>query len=189
MTLGSVNLLPAERRMRRVLRSAWRRWSVAVGLLAVVAVGPAATSAWAADDPANELRARSERAARTLRELEAEGPRLRAQLADMLRRDSVLDLMDDRPDWRPVLAAVAEAGGGARFERVDCELDRSGPTITIRMIGMVESMGQTRDLVLSFERLGVFDSVTLVGSSKVGLVNRDVVRFEIKAVTRVRTAP
>jgi hypothetical protein len=54
---------------------------------------------------------------------------------------------------------------------------------------MVESMGQTRDLVLSFERLGVFDSVTLVGSSKVGLVNRDVVRFEIKAVTRVRTAP
>lgn len=189
MTLASVNLLPAERRLRRTLGVAWRRWATAVALLSLVSIGPAAATAWTMTDPANELRSRSERAARSLRDLEADGPRLRARLADLQRQDSVLGLMDDRADWRPVLAAVAEAGRRARFERIDCELDRSGPTITIRMIGMVESMGATRDLVLSFERLGVFDSVTLVGSSKVGLVNRDVVRFEIRAIARVRNTP
>lgn len=183
MTGGTpiIDLLPAARRVRYARRAAVSGWIIAVILVAMLSLAPAGAMALASSAGVAGVAERTARSERTLNQLVAEKPRLETELADLRRTDAVLRAVEDRVDWRPMLAALAEAAGSARFERTEFRLDRDAARVEVKVVALVESLTDARAFVLRIEELGVFDTVTLQSNARVGLPNTEVVRVEIIA--------
>ncbi len=181
-----IDLLPAARRQRRARRTAAGRWATACVLVAVGSLAPAGAMALTGEAPAGEVADRIIRSERSIAQLQAAQPGLRAKLGELQKTDTLLKAIEDRPDWRPMLHAINEAGAGARFERIEMALTRNPtPAIRVNVIALVANQPEARAMVLRFEGLGVFDEVMLTGATTVGLTNADVVRCEITATVRM----
>ncbi len=175
-----INLLPIPRRIRRARRRAVSRWSVACAVVGVVSMAPAASLAFAGPRGGDDVADRIARAQRGLDQLRAEEPALRQRVATLTQTETVLKVVEDRPDWRPFLHALADLADGARFERVEFRVGREAePEIRMTAVALVESQTQARALVLRLEDAGIFKSVRLHASTGVTLANADVVRCEI----------
>ena len=186
--ITGVNLLPTARRARRVRKKAVTNWAAATLFVTVGALAPAGAMALASGGGAAEIVDRTRRAERSLQQLQTEEPVLRRRIAELQRTDRVLKVVEDRADWRPLLHALSESAGGARFERIDARITQDGE-VRASVITLVASLTEARDLVLRLESCGVFDSVTLSNSARVQLANAEVVRCEIEARFRIRAKP
>jgi hypothetical protein len=181
-----IDLLPAWRRHKRARRAAVSRWITACVLVAVGSLAPA--GAMALSDPSSgpEVAERIARSERSIGQLKAEQPVLRRELATLQRTAALLGAIEDRPDWRPLLHAITEAAGPARFERIETALVRDGvPEIRVTVLVLVEGQPEARAMVLRFEELGLFDEVALSSSTRVAVAQTEVVRCEITARLRL----
>jgi hypothetical protein len=181
-----INLIPLERRIRRARRIAVSRWVGASVLVVIGAMAPAGALALTASPERADVGDRMARSERAVAQFRAEEPRLRAELADLTRTDALLRAVADRPDWRPLLHAIASASGDARFERVEAGIPAENTQeVRVRLLALVESQTEARAFVLRLESLGLFDEVKLAGTGPVPLANREVIRCEISARFRL----
>jgi hypothetical protein len=179
-TTPPIDLLPLARRIARARQRAARRWLAAGVLIAAASFGPAGAMALGAGASEAETGHRLDRAARSLEALSRSEPLLRQQLAELRRTERIVSIVGDRPDWRPVLQAVASVAEGARFERIACRLIKNPvPEVSVVIMAMVESQTEARRLVLRIEGLGIFDTVVLNNESRVALPAGEFVRCEI----------
>lgn len=175
-----INLLPATRRLARRRQRIAARWLIAVVLISAGTFSPAGAMALGAGSPREETAQRTARAARSLDELRAAEPRLRQKLAELRAQERVIAAVEDRPDWRPVLHAVASVAHGARFDRIDCRIvPGQPPELVVIVTAMVESQTEARRLVLRIEGLGIFESVVLSSENRASLPGGEFVRCEI----------
>lgn len=180
--VAPIDLLPAWRRHRRARRTAVTRWITACVLVAVASLAPAGAKALSGPSAGPEVADRIARSERSIEQLKAEQPTLRRELATLQRTAALLDAVEDRPDWRPLLHAVSRAAGPARFERIEAVLVREGPPqIRVSVLALVEGQPEARAMVLRFEELGLFDEVVLTSSTRVAVAQTDVVRCEVTA--------
>lgn len=185
---AAINLLPTPRRVRRARKRAVTGWITASVIVAVGSLAPAGAMALASGDGAAEIVDRTRRAERSLEQLNQEEPLLRRRIAELQRTDRVLKAVEDRADWRPLLHALSESAGGARFERIEAGFTQDGEVRT-SIIALVESLTEARALILRLESCGVFDTVTLSSPTRVQLASAEVVRCEIDARFRLKAAP
>lgn len=183
----SINLLPASRRIARLRQRAAGRWLTAGVLIAAGTFGPAGAMALGAGSTPDETEQRIARAARSLDDLNAAEPRLRQRLAALNAQERVIGAVEDRPDWRPVLHAVASVAQGARFERIDCRIvPGQPPELVVVLTAMVESQTEARRLVLRIEGLGIFETVVLSSENRAALPGGEFVRCEIASRVKLK---
>jgi hypothetical protein len=165
------------------------RWITACVLVAVGSLAPAGAMALSGASAGPEIGDRIDRSERSIEQLRAEQPVLRRELATLQRTANLLTAIEDRPDWRPLLHAVTEAAGPARFERIEAALVREGgPNIRVSVLALVEDLQEARAMVLRFEDLGLFDDVVLGSPTRVPVGQTEVVRCEITARLRLRSS-
>jgi|GEM_PF-2597453 len=186
----TINLIPLPRRIRRARRLATGRWLLACGFVALASLAPAGAMGMASGSRSDGVGDRVARAERAIAQLKAEEPVLKKQLAELQKTDTILRVIEDRPVWLPLLGALSSASGAARFERIEAEMS-DGPdrTVSVQFSALVPTQTDGRDFVLRLESLGVFDSVMLRSSTRVGLAGADVVRCDITAKFRLGKTP
>ncbi|MEM9373620.1 MAG: hypothetical protein AAGA55_08235 [Planctomycetota bacterium] len=175
-----LNLLPADRQLRRARTAAVARWSTICLLLAVASWIPAGALALTTHDDLTPIRSRIERSRQGLAAIQAERPGLESEIRSLRDRAVMLDQVEQGIDWIPLLGAVAGASYPARFERIEVRTNIARKTIEARFVGLVESQSEARALVLRLENLGVIDDIRLE-TSRVSL-ERDLFRFNIDGV-------
>jgi hypothetical protein len=180
----TVNLLPAARRRRLATVTAATRWTAAACTLAGLTLLPAVAFSMNANADLAPILDRTAREEAVFASLSSGIPAMKQELARQTALSKVLVSVEDRVDWRPLLGTVASLAPDVGFERIECKLDRTARRAEIRLIGMVPSLAEARDLVLRLEGHGSFDSVTLANSSTLALPGREVIRFEITAIVR-----
>lgn len=181
-----IDLLPTWRRHKRARQVAVTRWITACVLVGIGSLAPAGAMALSGQSSGPEVADRIARSERSIEQLKAEQPILRRELSSLQRTVALLSAIEDRPDWRPLLHAITQAAGEARFERIETTLVREGsPEIRVTMLALVEGQPEARAMVLRFEELGLFDEVRLNSSTRVALSQTEVVRCEISARVRL----
>ena len=179
-----INLLPAPRRRRLAAMRAGSRWAIVALALAGLTLLPAFAFSLNASADLGPILDRIEREESAFNSLSAQLPAMKQELARQSALSKVLGEVEDRVDWRPLLGTIASLSPGVGYERIECRLHRGTRLADIRLIGMVSTLAEARDLVLRLERHGSFASVTLSNSSALALPGREVVRFEITAAVR-----
>ncbi|RMH29872.1 MAG: hypothetical protein D6692_03160 [Planctomycetota bacterium] len=180
----TVNLLPCARRRKLATVAAATRWTWAACALAGLTLLPAVAFSLNANADLAPILDRTAREEAAFATLSSGIPAMKQELIRQTALSKVLVAVEDRVDWRPLLGTIATLAPDVGFERIECKLDRTAHRAEIRLIGMVPSLAQARDLVLRLEDHGSFDSVTLANSSTLALPGREVIRFEITAVVR-----
>lgn len=179
------NLLPQARRMAVERRVALTRWSAAALTITGVMLAPAGALALGTIGHADTESGRVQRTEQSIERITIQRPQLEKELLRLKQTERVLNEVDDRVDWRPILGAISVSCKPARYDRIEARLVRDKQFVEIRIIGLVETLTEARDLTLRLERSGIFSDVVLVGTTRVGLANQEVVRFELTAVVRL----
>jgi hypothetical protein len=181
-----IDLLPQWRRQRRARRRVISRWITACTLVGVASLAPAGAAAFAGHASGPGVGDRIARSERSIAHLQGEQPVLRRELAALQRTSVLLNAIQDRPDWRPLLHALTHAAGPARFERIETAIVKDGvPELRVTVTALVESQSEARAMVLRFEELAIFDEVKLISATRTAVAQTEVVRCEISARRRM----
>ncbi len=169
-----VDLLPRSCREALASRRRARVWAIVCGVY-----GALVAFSWlAASGPAPTLASELARANALTVVRERDLSQLRAEVKELARAVSQTQAVGDHPDWSRLLALVARARGEkvvlsrialepatlAPAERAQPRaLDATArPAYEVSLAGTGASQAAVSDYVLGLERLGLFESVTLV---------------------------
>ncbi len=175
--MPTLNLLPACRRARSARARLLSAWLTAAVLLAVGSFIPAGALALGTGDDLSSIRSRIQRNRDAVARLQTERPSLERELSTLRERGVLLDRVDDRIDWIPILGGIASAVDSARFEQIELRLSEPGDRIDVRLVGLAETQSDARALVLRLEDLNLIRGITM-NTNRVSL-ERDVYRFDI----------
>jgi Tfp pilus assembly protein PilN len=189
MSAQGINLIPGPRRRAMARRARVRRWLTGSGCYAVLLIIAYAACITSAGNDVDASTAALERTNRQIDDITHSLSTLRPQMVEMQARMSVARNVGDQPDWSHLLAivsatlddeivlnstrleasdATAAATSGARRMAVpasqpsvdsDCRLIAS-------LQGFAKSQAAVTQFVLRLERLGLFERVEMVNSSR-----------------------
>lgn len=179
-----INLVPQTMQMNRVRTRCALRWvcvasaTIAfVGLPGVYIGGNAALS-----DPA--IASQIALVNTQFKANESAIPLIEAQRKGLEARLEVLELVENRIDWRQVFARLVDASGdevrftGIRAQGGGIEGDKG---INIWIDGIATSQTAARSYIVSLEALGAFDQVELTRTTRRDVNDVEVIEFQIIA--------
>lgn len=190
--MNSTNLVPLGRQIRQVKATRIRAWAIVLGTLVLGSAGTyiscSAALAGAEAPPAGDFA----RAARELSQFNAEGAKLRAQLAHVRRDVNAARSMTERPDLSLLLSLIsrdmddqvllsrcelAEAHSAAKPTETGAG---SADAVTLRLDGFGKTQSAVAMFVLKLETAGPFDRVTLVESHRQPILGGEATAFRIE---------
>src|SRR4051812_28279267 len=189
MSAQGINLIPAPRRAAIARRARVRRWLTGSGcyaVLLIIAYGMCMTSA---GNDVDASTAALERTNRQIDDLTHSLSTLRPQMAEMQARLAVARHVGDQPDWSHLLAIISATLddeivlSSTRLESSDTTGNTtpgarhaappaSQPSadsdcrLTASLQGFAKSQAAVTQFVLRLERLGLFERVEMVNSSR-----------------------
>lgn len=190
--MNSTNLLPMPRQLRQARSTRMRRWAVALGATAALAVATYAGCACALTDSAAPTPADFSRAARDLAEANSDASRVRADLAAVQREVYSAQSLSEQPDLSLLLSLISRTADD-RIVLSHCELSESQPgekgseaesanidSALLRLDGFGKTQAAVADFVLRLETTHVFDRVTLLQSHSQPVLGADAAAFRIE---------
>jgi hypothetical protein len=217
MSMQSVNLLPQPRQLAAAARNRAQRWCWgAAGYAALLLMAYAACAAIVhvdADDKSPVL----EKTTRQIEELNSATAALKPQLAEAHTKLAVARTVGDQPDWSLLLAIISSTIDDdvvlrstklevadalvmvqpqvppARANATEAKPDsaENQPTmLRLTLHGMGRSQAAVAQFVLRLERLGLFERVDLVNSTRqsVGTIDAHVFRIDCMLQRSVKPA-
>lgn len=189
----TINLLPARVLFARRVLVRRRRWVTACLVAAVGGVLASIAVRATLRDPRG-LAVELERVRERLAQATVDGDRARASLSAAQQRLSAVGGLADRPNWKTLLAVVAQA----RLDRTvidGIELKKAPPppapaaspagapivddgAFMVIIRGRAEGQRDLTALALAFERIGIFDAVRQDRVTPVRSQDRDLLEFE-----------
>lgn len=184
-TIPNVNLVPLSVRQGRIRRRLIMRWvgavaatAVCVGLPGVYLGGNAALS-----DPM--MGAQIERVRDQLGANKAEIPRLQSRIGVLEDKRQTLDLVRNRIDWQSLFAHVVSVSGEQIYftaiQATGGGIEGTDP-LRVQVDGLATSQTATRAFVVDLERLGIFDRVELLRTTRQELEEQEVIEFQVVAI-------
>lgn len=182
--ITTINLVPTSVLAMRARRRCTLRWGGAVvatlclvGLPGVYIGGNAALS-----DPA--INAQIEQVNHQLAVNEKMIPVLGSRLGALQSKLEVLELVENRIDWRMVFADIVRASeDDIRFTGISANGGgvEGLEAIGIRIDGLATTQTAARSFVVSLESLGMFDRVELTRTARREVSDIEVIEFQIVA--------
>jgi len=185
-----INLVPRSIQSQRARTRCSLRWSIAVGATIVLVGLPGIYIGGnaALSDPA--IGSQIELVNTQLTANESAIPLLETQLKGLQAQLEVLELVENRIDWRRVFSKLVQASGDeVRFTGISAEGGgvEGKESIKIRIDGISTTQTEARSYVVSLESLGIFDHVELTRTSRRDVNDVEVIEFEIFAAVPSRT--
>lgn len=190
--IAHINLVPRPIQKKRAQSRCTKRWSVVaaatiafIGLPGIYIGGNAALS-----DSA--IRSQIDMVHNQLKTNESAIPVLETKLNGLRAQLEVLELVDNRIDWRSVFSMLVQASGeevrftGIRATGGGVEGDQS---IEIIINGIATTQTAARSYIVSLESLEIFDSVDLTSTTRREVNESEIIEFEVFAVVPSRTVP
>ncbi len=177
-----VNLIPQEYLDQR-LRLHWMsRWGVAIVSTAIVIGIP---GVYVGGSAALTDSGMSEQIAETNMEYARHQqaiPILREQLRLLAAEQEVLDLVENRIEWRTVFSVLIKtAQSDVRFRRISASgggVEGDSP-IEIHIEGLAPTQTIARSYVVGLEKANIFDTVELVETTREQINEIELIRFQI----------
>lgn len=203
--MKQVNLIPAARRLRkrraRTLR-AGALFCAAYSLLATAAGAAAWMTLHETDD---QLIARTEQVAQSIKCSQARLTRIRAQSAAARSQLQANSRLTQRPDWSLLMGLISDAGADqvmlrrVAVRRADpppapIEIKKpgakprpageSGPVapseFAVELSGFARTSLETSEFAMRLEKLGLFEKVTLLETSREPYQGEQATRFSVR---------
>lgn len=189
--IAQINLVPKSVQLKRIRSRYTLRWVVGiaatvafVGLPGVYIGGNAALS-----DPA--IGSQIDLVNSQLNANENAIPVLEVKLKGLQAQLEVLELVENRIDWRLVFSQLVLASGKeVRFTGISAQGGgvEGDQAIDIWIDGIATTQTAARSYVVSLEALGVFDHVELTRTARTDVGDIEVIEFQIAASVPSRTA-
>ncbi len=178
-----VNLIPQEHAHQRQCRRWMSWWGVAIvstatviGIPGVYIGGSAALIDPGISDQIAEANMEYARHQQAI-------PVLRAQLAELAAEQEVLELVENRIEWRTVFAVLIEtAQSDVRFHRISASgggIEGDSP-IRIYIEGLAPTQTIARGYVVDLEGVNIFDSVELIETTREQMNDVELIRFRVE---------
>lgn len=195
----TVNLIPPDRRRRRLRDRAMLGWAGVLTIAGVLTTGLCVWAQFVGGSDARGLRDRMRTVSDRTSDVEASIQTLNVRLAEARRRSELASRLTDRPDWSLLLALIdAPRPAMIMLDRVTVtpsrmgnadpraawaagDLDQGGP-YTLMLVGRSPDQRSVLDYVLGLEDTGFFDVVRPVETAGGGIIPGSGVRFGIEAV-------
>lgn len=175
--IPTFNLLPEKRKSRNLRAKAISGWVHICLLVGVGSFIPAGALALSSTDDLAPIASQIERNEKILAGIQAERPGLELAMVALQKRALILDQIEARVDWTPLLGTLANASAPARFDQIELGMNQQQSRIDIRLLGFVETQSEARSLVLRLEELGLIENIR-INTTKMTFA-QDVYRFDL----------
>lgn len=203
-----INLIPQPRLQMMARRTRVHRWLAAAGAYAVILIVGYTMCVASAGSDVDATGAALEKTNRKIDELNRAVESLRPQLTEAQAKLAVARTVGDQPDWSLLLSVISSTLdeeivlNNARLTTSDASSSNrqvaaaaaAPPTsrpsgdadakFTVALQGFAKSQAAVTQFVLRLERLGLFDRVEMMNSSRQPFGNGDATGFRIECELR-----